>query len=102
MTVEFLPFFVEGTDTIYYDEITASKIYSRLPKQKGKEWRKYYKLVHNFSKTYPYALAARKIVARADSTIQNTLPTPPIAIAEATPTMLPTPSVPARARERDL
>ena len=34
---EFLPFFVEGTDTIYYDEITASKIYSRLPKQKGRE-----------------------------------------------------------------
>ena len=40
-----------------------------MPKQKGKEWRKYYRLVHNFSKTYPYALVARKIVARADSTI---------------------------------
>ena len=60
----FLPFFVEGGDTIYYDEITASKVYSRLPKQKGKEWRKYYRLVHNFSKSYPYALVAKKLVER--------------------------------------
>jgi len=66
---EFLPFFVEGTDTIYYDEITASKVYSRLPRQKGKEWRKYYRLVHNFSKAYPYALVAKKLVEEADSTI---------------------------------
>lgn len=66
---EFLPFFVEGTDTIYYDEITASKVYSRLPKQKGREWRKYYRLVYNFSKAYPYALVAKKLVHEADSTI---------------------------------
>ena len=66
---EFLPFFIEGADTVYYDEITASKIYSRLPKQKGKEWRKYYRLVHNFSKAYPYALVAKKLVQEADSTI---------------------------------
>ena len=65
----FLPFFVEGTDTIYYDNITASKVYSRLPRQKGKEWRKYYRLVHNFSKAYPYALVAKKLVEEADSTI---------------------------------
>lgn len=66
---DFLPYFVEGTDTIYYDEITASKVYSRLPRQKGKEWRKYYRLVHNFSKAYPYALVAKKLVEEADSTI---------------------------------
>ena len=63
---EILHYIVEGKDTIYIDQIKASKVYSRLPKQKGKDWRKYYRLVHNFSKTYPYALAARKIVARAD------------------------------------
>ena len=66
---EILHYIIEGKDTIYIDQIKASKVYSRLPKQKGKDWRKYYRLVHNFSKTYPYALAARKIVARADSTI---------------------------------
>ena len=64
-----LPFFIEGEDTIYYDTITASKIYSQIPKQKGREWREYYRLVHNFSKAYPYALVARKLVMEADSTI---------------------------------
>lgn len=64
-----LPFFVEEGDTIYYDTITASKVYSRIPKQKGREWREYYKLVHNFSKSYPYALVAKKLAIEADSTI---------------------------------
>ena len=64
-----LAFFVEGNDTIYYDTIIASKIYSRIPRQKGREWREYYRLVHNFSKAYPYALVAKKMVVEADSTI---------------------------------
>lgn len=66
---EFLRYIVEGKDTIYIDEIRASKVYSRIPKQKGREWRKYYRLVHNFSKAYPYALVAKKLVMEADSTI---------------------------------
>ncbi|MGM9735357.1 MAG: DUF4294 domain-containing protein [Candidatus Cryptobacteroides sp.] len=65
----YLHYVIEGKDTVFVDELPASKVYSRLPKQKGREWRKYYRLVHNFSKTYPYALVARKLVARADSTI---------------------------------
>lgn len=64
-----LRYIVEGTDTIYIDHINPSKVYSRLPRQKGREWRKYYRLVHNFSKAYPYALVARKLVREADSTI---------------------------------
>lgn len=64
-----LRYIVEGKDTIFIDEIRASKVYSRLPRQKGREWRKYYRLVHNFSKAYPYALVARKLVQEADSTI---------------------------------
>lgn len=64
-----LNYIVDGKDTIYIDNIAASKVYSRLPKQKGREWRKYYRLVHNFSKSYPYALVARKLVQEADSTI---------------------------------
>jgi len=65
----FLPYYIENGDTIFYDELRASKVYSRLPRQKGKEWRKYYRLVHNFSKAYPYALVAKKLVTEADSTI---------------------------------
>ena len=64
-----MAFFIEGNDTIYYDTITASKVYSRIPRQKGREWREYYRLVHNFSKSYPYALVAKKLVLEADSTI---------------------------------
>ena len=64
-----MEYVVEGRDTIYIDKIHASKVYSRLPRQKGKEWRKYYRLVHNFSKAYPYALVAKKLVVEADSTI---------------------------------
>lgn len=64
-----LKYIIEGKDTIYIDNINPSKVYSRLPKQKGREWRKYYRLVHNFSKAYPYALVARKLVIEADSTI---------------------------------
>ncbi len=66
---EVLEYIVEGEDTIYIDHIRASKVYSKLPKMKGREWRKYYRLVHNFSKAYPYALVARKLVQEADSTI---------------------------------
>ena len=66
---EMMRYIVEGKDTIFIDEIKASKVYSRLPKMKGREWRQYYRLVHNFSKAYPYALVAKKLVVEADSTI---------------------------------
>lgn len=64
-----LNYIIEGRDTIYIDHLNPSKVYSRLPRQKGREWRKYYRLVHNFSKAYPYAMVARKLVQEADSTI---------------------------------
>ena len=64
-----MKYIIEGNDTIYIDEIQASRAFAKLPKQKGKDWRKYYRLVHNFSKAYPYALVARKLVVEADSTI---------------------------------
>ena len=64
-------YIVEGNDTILIDDIRPAKVYSMMPRQKGKDWRKYYRLVHNFSKTYPYALAARKIVMQADKTIAD-------------------------------
>lgn len=66
---DLMEYIIDGNDTIYVGQIRASKVYSRLPKMKGREWRKYYRLVHNFSKAYPYALVARKLVTEADSTI---------------------------------
>lgn len=66
---ELMKYIIEGNDTIYIDEIEASRAFAKLPKQKGKDWRRYYRLVHNFSKAYPYALVAKKLVVEADSTI---------------------------------
>jgi hypothetical protein len=61
-----LEFIVEDGDTIYIDQIRAAKIWSMMPRQKGKDWRQYYRLVHNFSKAYQYALVAKKLVNEAD------------------------------------
>ena len=66
----YMQYIVSGKDTMYLDQLPAAKVYERLPRQKGREWRKYYRLVHNFSKVYPYALVARKLVAEVDSTIE--------------------------------
>lgn len=60
---------IEGRDTVYIGELPAARVYSRLPRQKGRDWRKYYRLVYNFSKVYPYAIIARHLVEEADSTI---------------------------------
>ena len=68
---ELINYTVIGKDTIYIEDLPAAKVYARIPKQKGKEWRRYYRLVHNFSKAYPYALVAKKIVMQADSTIES-------------------------------
>ncbi len=66
---DFLPYIIDGKDTVYVDNLPAAHVYQKLPKQKGREWRQYYRLVYNFSKVYPYALVARKLVQEVDSTI---------------------------------
>ena len=63
----FMEFIVDRNgDTVYIDHLDP--VY-KVARRKGKEWRKYYRLVHNFSKTYPYALVARRLVEETDSTI---------------------------------
>ena len=59
----------ENGDTVFTEEIRPARIFARVPKQKGKEWRKYYKLIYNFNKVYPYALVGRKMMAQVDSTL---------------------------------
>ena len=66
---EFLQYIIEDGDTVYVDNLPAAHVYQRLPRQRGKDWRQYYRLVHNFSKVYPYALVARHLVQEVDSTI---------------------------------
>lgn len=65
----YLHYKIVNGDTVFVEKLRPSRCYSRLPRQKGKEWRKYYRLVHNFAKTYPYALASKRILLSVDSTM---------------------------------
>ena len=62
----YLAYRVEEGDTVYFDTIDPVWVFSR--KQK-KDWRKYYRLVYNFARVYPYALASGRLQEIVDSTI---------------------------------
>jgi hypothetical protein len=61
----------ENGDTVFRDVIDPVWVFPRNRRRRGrgKDWRKEYKLVYNFNRVYPYALAARKMVWQVDSTI---------------------------------
>ena len=63
-------YLVENGDTTYIDTIEPVWCIAkgRGGMKKG-DWRKYYKLVYDFNKVYPYALVGRKMMAQVDSTI---------------------------------
>lgn len=54
-------------DTVYFDTLNPSIAITK--RKKGKQWRKYYRLVYNFNKVYPYTAIAHKLEREADSTI---------------------------------
>ena len=68
---QLMPYIVEGGDTVYLSPLAASRIYEKKARRKGREWRRYYKLVYNFAKVYPYALVAKDIVLQVDTTIKE-------------------------------
>ena len=61
----------------YVDEVGDTCFVAQLepvwcfghPNRRRKEWRKYYKLVYNFARVYPYALASGRLQEMVDSTI---------------------------------
>lgn len=58
-------------DTMFLDTIDPIWIFPKGHKAGKDDWRKYYKLVYNFNKVYPYALVGRKMMAQVDSTIAS-------------------------------
>ena len=58
-------------DVEYYDFIEPSSVTGRRKpsRKERKEWRKYYRLVYNFNRVYPFALVGRKLMDQIDSTI---------------------------------
>ncbi len=65
-----MEFLVEDADTIFVGtQLPEARVMAWLGKQRGKDWRQYYKLVYNFSKVYPYAKEAKGILETVDSTL---------------------------------
>jgi len=64
--VKVMEYYIYKGDTIYVDELPPAVIHPRQTMSK-RDWVKYYKRVHNFSKAYPYALVISKVINQTDS-----------------------------------
>ena len=62
----YLTYRVMDGDTVYFDTIEPVWIFAR---KQQKDWKKYYKLVYNFARVYPYAQASGRLQEIVDSTI---------------------------------
>ena len=66
----FMQYYVETPgDTVFVDELPAAVVFPRIRKNGDPDIKKYYKLVYNFNKVYPYTDVARVIIERADSVL---------------------------------
>ena len=61
-----MEYYIYKGDTIYVDELPPAVIHPRQTMSQ-REWVKYYKRVHNFSKAYPYAKFIAKTINETDS-----------------------------------
>ena len=59
----------ERGDTVFMETLDPVWIFPKGRRMSDGDWRRYYKLVYNFNKVYPYALVGRKMMAQVDSTI---------------------------------
>ena len=62
-------FRIEEGDTVFVESLDPVWIFPKGRRMRSGDWRRYYKLVYNFNKVYPYALAGRRMIAQVDSTI---------------------------------
>nr|MCR4825209.1 DUF4294 domain-containing protein [Bacteroidales bacterium] len=56
-------------DTVFMETLDPVWIFPKGRRMRDGDWRRYYKLVYNFNKVYPYALVGRKMMAQVDSTL---------------------------------
>ena len=61
-----MEYYVYQGDTIYVDELPPAVIHPRQTMSQ-RNWVKYYKRVHNFSKAYPYAVFVARVINETDS-----------------------------------
>ena len=62
---------VEHGDTSYYDSIDPAWIFPRGFRGSKRDLKKYYRLVYNFNKVYPYALLAKDMESQVDRHISE-------------------------------
>ena len=65
----YLGYRIEHGDTAYYDSIDPAWIFPKGYRGRKGDLKKYYRLVYNFNKVYPYALLAKDMSAQVDSHI---------------------------------
>ena len=56
-------------DTVFVDVLDPIWVFPKGRRMKSGDWRREYRLIYNFNKVYPYALAGRRMMAQVDSTI---------------------------------
>lgn len=61
----------EQGDTMFWDQLEPVWIFPRGRGMKKGDWRRYYKLVYNFNKVYPYALVGRKMMKQVDDELSK-------------------------------
>ena len=61
----------EQRDTIFVDSIRPAWVFPKTARKSSPDMRKYYKLVYNFNKVFPYTAVARKIIDEVDATIEE-------------------------------
>ncbi len=65
----YLGYRVENGDTSYFDTIDPAWVFPRGYRGKKGDLKKYYRLVYNFNKVYPYALLAKDMTRQVDEHI---------------------------------
>lgn len=61
-----MEYYIYQGDTIFVDELPPAVIHPRQTMNR-RDWVKYYKRVHNFSKAYPYAVLVARVINETDS-----------------------------------
>ena len=64
--INVMEYVIIDKDTVYLDEIPPAVIHPRQTMNR-RDWVKYYKRVHNFSKAYPYAIFVARVINQTDS-----------------------------------
>ncbi|MBQ7194647.1 MAG: DUF4294 domain-containing protein [Bacteroidales bacterium] len=68
----FMRYYVEESgDTTFVDSIRPAWVFPKNARKNDPDMRKFYKLVYNFNKVYPYTAVARKIIDEVDATIEE-------------------------------